>query len=399
MRAGRSVDRRLVPESVVYRAAGFWRAGRCVAAATLWCAVGGLAWGAAAADFQLPLPVDRADPGWTVQCGHVTWEDGCVVLQGGTRLLRRDYRFVDFVLEAEYQVRGAGSTGPVVCYRNTAGSATSALVGPSVRVGPVIAGRRGRRPAEYHGRAADARWHALRLSVIGQRVTVLVDGRHVRSWMARGPREGWFALGAAGTADSAVAWRNVRVSETGFRPLFNARDLTGWVGGGADASLCWTVEDGVLTCTGDRGPWLRSEQQHGDFRLRLEYRVGPGGNSGVYIRVPEDGNHHGPGAGIEVQILDDAADRYRDLQPYQFTGSLYAIVAAIPGSVRPAGQWNTLEIHCEGDVYRVTHNGHCVVCTSAYEYPELGERLRRGWIGLQNHNEPVGFRYLRIGPP
>ena len=54
-----------------------------------------------------------------------------------------------------------------------------------------------------------------------------------------------------------------------------------------------------------KGRGCGAQEQHGDFNLRLEYKLKAGGNSGVYIRVPENGDHHGDGAGIEIQVLDD----------------------------------------------------------------------------------------------
>jgi hypothetical protein len=114
--------------------------------------------------------------------------------------------------------------------------------------------------------------------------------------------------------------------------------------------------------------------------------------------VPEDGNHHGAGAGIEVQILDDAAERYKSLQPYQYTGSLYAIVPADPRVTRPAGEWNTMEIDCRGTAYRVVNNGVVVIQADENTTPELKQRLLEGFLGLQNHSEEVWFRHLRLGP-
>ena len=165
---------------------------------------------------------------------------------------------------------------------------------------------------------------------------------------------------------------------------------------GSDAALCWKVEDELLQCTGAEGPWLRSRNQFGDFELRLEYRVREGGNSGVYVRVPADGNHRDAGAGVEVQILDDSSPRYRDLQPYQFSASLYAIAPAAPRSARPAGTWNSLDIRCCGDRYTISHNGQVVLDVSQRDYPELAQRLTNGFLGLQNHSETVWFRHLRI---
>lgn len=187
----------------------------------------------------------------------------------------------------------------------------------------------------------------------------------------------------------------------GFKPLFNGNDLTGWEGADKDAAACWLVDGGDVVCTGKPGPWLRTIDQYGDFELRLEYKLKEGGNSGIYIRVPKSGQHHsegaGPeGAGIEVQVLDDNAERYKDLKPYQYTGSLYAIVAAEPRVAKPPGEWNTLTVRCEGTKYEVHHNGQQVINSDETAAPELAKRLTKGYLGLQNHNEEVRFRNVRI---
>jgi hypothetical protein len=184
--------------------------------------------------------------------------------------------------------------------------------------------------------------------------------------------------------------------EEGFRPLFNGQDLTGWEGADREASACWLVEGGHLVCTGKPGPWLRSQEEFGDFELRFEYLLKEGGNSGVYIRVPKQGDHHGQGAGIEVQVLDDHAERYKDLKPYQYSGSLYAIVPADPRVAKPAGEWNSMTIRCQGKKYEIHHNGQQVISADEAAAPELAQRLTRGYLGLQNHNEEVRFRNLRI---
>ena len=62
----------------------------------------------------------------------------------------------------------------------------------------------------------------------------------------------------------------------------------------------------MIVCTGQPGTWLRSKDVYDDFNLRFEYKLRPGGNSGIYVRVPADGAHR-EGGGAEIQILDDAA--------------------------------------------------------------------------------------------
>ncbi len=151
-------------------------------------------------------------------------------------------------------------------------------------------------------------------------------------------------------------------------------------------------------CTGKPGTWLRSKRQVADFNLRFEYKLMAGGNSGIYVRVPLDGAHR-EGGGVEVQLLDDADERYRDIEPGQYCGSVYKVAPATVHVARPAGQWNTMEINCRGTSYRVTHNGVVVVDADERTFPELKDRYRQGYLGLQNHSEPVWFRNLRLGPP
>ena len=134
------------------------------------------------------------------------------------------------------------------------------------------------------------------------------------------------------------------------------------------------IEDGMLKCTGEKGPWLRSTEQFADFNVRLEYKLKTGGNSGVYIRVPEDGDHHGDGSGIEVQIIDDTVP---NLKPYQFTGSLYAIVPAVyPTELRNTGAGLAIGI------------GRCGAILSPYL---AGVLLAAGW--------KPSSAYLAFGAP
>jgi hypothetical protein len=186
--------------------------------------------------------------------------------------------------------------------------------------------------------------------------------------------------------------------------LFNGRDLTGWEPVGKRAVADWKVENGCLVCKGTGHTWLRTAGQSADFHLLLEYQVSPGANSGVYVRVGADGNHHrenaaAPPAGFEVQILDDLAPRYRQLKDYQYSASVYDIAAAVPRVSRAAGQWNTLEIDCVGDHVTIRHNGTRVVDASPERYPLLALRKKRGYLGLQSHNGVVRFRDLRISTP
>lgn len=340
--------------------------------------------------------------GWHVTGCEVEVEEGTLVLRSGNGLVRTDHRYGDFVLEWSVKPLAAENWDSGVFFRAPLppeGRPWPRRYQVNLRQGQE--GNVGGLPgATSRGLFRPGEWNQFRLRVVGTTASLEINGQP--AWKTDGIENpaGYIGLQAEVPGGGPFAFKDIYVTELHHRPLFNGQDLTGWEGGGQDAERCWKVEDGVLLCTGEKGPWLRTAEQYGDFNLRLEYLLHDGGNSGVYVRVPEDGDHHGKGAGVEVQILDDNAERYKDrLQPYQFCGSVYKIVAAEPRVSLPAGQWNTLEIECRGTHYRVVHNGTVVVNAGADDAPELAERRVAGFLGLQNHSEEVRFRHLRIGPP
>jgi hypothetical protein len=187
----------------------------------------------------------------------------------------------------------------------------------------------------------------------------------------------------------------------GFVPLFNGKDLTGWkpMGGAPDN---WGVADAMIVCRGTGGGWLGSTREYADFVLRLEYRLPPGGNSGVYLRAPEKG--HISRVGMEIQILDDDAPQYARIDYYQYTGAIYHVQAPNQRAGRPAGQWNPLEIQALGRHLVVVLNGKKIVDADldwhlkdadvAREHPGLARTSGR--IGLQSHTGRLEFRNLWI---
>lgn len=186
--------------------------------------------------------------------------------------------------------------------------------------------------------------------------------------------------------------------EDGYTSLFDGRTLEGWepVGGAPDN---WIVDDGRLVCQGKGGGWLSTKKTYGDFSLKLEYQIGPGGNSGVFIRSPRTGD--AAYTGMEIQILDDNADQYRELKPFQYAGSLYGVVAAERGHIQPPGHWNTLEITAKGRKVTVAQNSVTVVEADLDAHPEAVEAhpgIQRpdGYIGLQSHSDRVEFRNIRV---
>jgi hypothetical protein len=347
----------------------------------------------------------RLFDGKTLQGWHVTGceagaEDGALVIKDGNGFVRTDHRYRDFVLELSWKPRAAEKYDSGIYIR----AALPAEGKPwpdkhqiNLKQGDE-ANLIGFKDARSMGLVTAGAWNRMRLTVVGDTASLEINGKP--AWKTTGIEspEGYVGIQVEVPGGGQFEFKDFNITELGYKSLFNGKDLTGWEGADQDASACWKVEDGTLLCTGAKGPWLRSAEEHGDYNLRLAYQLKEGGNSGVFVRVPKDGKHHGDQSGIEVQVLDDNAERYKTLQPYQYTGSLYAIVPADPRVCRPAGDWNTLEIDCRGTSYLVIHNGVQVIKASAEDHPELAKRLTAGFLGLQNHSEEVRFRDLRIGP-
>ncbi len=251
-------------------------------------------------------------------------------------------------------------------------------------------------------------WNTFHIKMVGERVTVYLNNTLVVNkvimenfWNREIPifPSGQIELQHHG---SDLWFKNIFLREIlpgeGWRPLFNGEDLTGWeqVGG---TQQVWGVEDGLLYTDGGEGGWLSTIEQFGDFELSLEFRVPEGGNSGVFCRTPREGN---PAyAGFEVQILDDYAERYATLEPWQYTGSVYEVAAPARRVTLPAGTWQRMFIRCEGPRVEVTVNGFLVTETDFTEHQDKVDRhpgvaRSEGYIGLQNHGSRLDFRNIQI---
>lgn len=190
----------------------------------------------------------------------------------------------------------------------------------------------------------------------------------------------------------------------GLTPLFPTADrLDGWyVHEGRQQA--WKREQGITSCIGNGGGWLFTDREYSDFVLRLEYRLQPGGNTGIGIRCPVKGNP--TFTGIEVQLLDDDSDKYSDLRPDQYTGSLYyQVPAEQKATLNPPGEWNHCEVTCIGDELTVKINGRQVNRVSLAKPPgttdhsaprSLAQRPPVGHLALQSHSTQVDFRNVVI---
>ena len=194
----------------------------------------------------------------------------------------------------------------------------------------------------------------------------------------------------------------------GWRLLFDGESMEGWRVFGQDGmSEGWAVEDGMIVRVADGARDIITEEEFGDFELQLDWRVEPGGNSGIFIRASEEVDRIFEGA-PEMQVLDDEG-HVDGGNPLTSAGANYALHPAPRGVVKPAGEWNHARIRVDGP--HVTHwlNGQEIVdyelwtdewkarvaASKFAEWPEYGT-FRRGHIGLQDHGDRVYFRNIKV---
>ncbi len=214
----------------------------------------------------------------------------------------------------------------------------------------------------------------------------------------------------------------------GWTLLFDGLTFSGWRGLGYDdvPSRHWVIEDGAIKKipTGDvplqadgqpaAGGDLMTIADFADFELAFDWKISPGGNSGVKYNVSEEmsvgktANH--AALGFEYQVLDDALHADAKNGPHRTAGALYDLVPPGPGKVlKPAGEWNAARI-----VFRGGHGEHWLNGARVVEFdldsPDFKARLaeskyapipgfadrRRGHIVLQDHTDAAWFRNIRI---
>ena len=184
---------------------------------------------------------------------------------------------------------------------------------------------------------------------------------------------------------------NIVTSEDGFESLFNGLDLQGWHMAGPGRFQVIEQERALESEDGMGLLWY-TKKLYGDFILKIDWRAKrKSDNSGVYVRFsnPRTDPLNAVKTGYEIQIDDLALPEGRAEHK---TGAIYGIVPPTTLASKQVGEWNTFEIHALGQIYTVILNEITVI-------PEFsGTRLRRGYIGIQNHDTDshVSFRNIKI---
>lgn len=217
--------------------------------------------------------------------------------------------------------------------------------------------------------------------------------------------------------------------------LFDGTSTEGWRGYNAETMPPgWVIEDKVLTFKDD-GPATEVEYEGGkdiiyaaeqfdNFELQIEWKIPPGGNSGIFYHVKE--GYSGPyEVAPEYQMIDDENyTKFHDicdynkglgydcnLQDWQSTGADYAMYPAPMNArnLKPAGEWNSTRIIFTKEKAEYWLNGKMVVDFVPWSEdweakknsgkwshaPDYG-KFKTGYIGLQDHDSPLWFRNIKI---
>lgn len=344
--------------------------------------------------------------GWTPENGcRASVKDGVIVLDSGDGWLRSDHMYGDFRLHVEWKALKEHDYDAGIFIRTLPGGEPFPKNSYQINLQEGREGNIGNLPgATSAGLIRTGEWNVFDVCVCGDSVELQINGRAAYRAKGLAIARGHVGIQVEVPKGGSYHFRNIQITEIGYRSLFNGRDFTHWEGATGPIEKCWRVESGVLECLGGKGTWLRSPEKYSDFNLRFDYLVPEGGNSGIYVRVPKDGNHHRdndtlPPAGFEVQVLDDAAAKHRDLKDYQYSGGVYDIAGVTRKVSKPAGEWNSMEINCRGQHVTVYHNGVLIVDAPVEKFPALSLRMTEGHLGLQNHGSAVKYRNIRVGPP
>ncbi len=350
--------------------------------------------------------------------------DGVLCFDGKGHSLCTAKDYGDFEMFVDWKIEAGGDSGiylrgsPQVQIWDTA----SRNVGAQVGSGGLYNNKKGPSKPLKMADQPVGQWNTFRIIMIGELVTIylndvlVVENVAMENYWERDKPiypVGQIELQSHG---SQLYFRNVFMREIpreksknkltekekskGFVRLFNGREMTGWTGD----TKGYSAKDGKIVLD----PKLSSGNlytvgEYGDFILRFEFRLTPGANNGLAIRTPLSGN---PAyEAMELQILDNTAPKYKELKPYQFHGSIYGVVPAKRGYLKPIGEWNSEKVIAKGRRIKVILNGVTIVDADIEEAstPKTmdgrdhpGLKRDKGHIGFCGHGDYLEFRNLRI---
>jgi hypothetical protein len=285
------------------------------------------------------------------------------------------------------------------------------------------AGKPGKDPLVLADKPA-GEWNHFRIVMVGSRVSIwlndklVVDHAILENYYDKDratpiPARGPICLQTHG---APIKWRNIFIREIaseeankilsakggdGFASAWDGKTFGGWAGPVEN----YEIVDGSIRCIDKKGGTIYWNQELTDFAARLEFKVPPGGNNGLAIRYPGNGDTAYVGM-TELQVLDDNYEKVRGkIDSRQAHGSAYGMVAAARGYQHPVGEWNFQEVTVQSSTIRVELNGTVILDTDLAKIdpatimggkPHPGTARTSGFFGFAGHSDPVAFRNVGI---
>ena len=350
-------------------------------------------------------------------------KDGLLVFTGHGDNLATTKQYGDFELFVDWKITEKGDAGiylrgtPQVQIWDT----SRVEVGAQVGSGGLYNNQKNERTPLVVADNKIGEWNTFHIIMIGDKVTVYLNGKLVVNnivlenyWDHNLPIfvKEQIELQAHGTY---VAYRNIYLREItsdytialseeekkqGFISLFDGSNLDQWVGN----KTGYLVEEGVIASHPENeGGNLYTKDEFANFEYRFEFQLTPSANNGLGIRAPLEGD--AAYVGMELQILDNEADMYKSLNPYQYHGSVYGVIPSKRGYLKPIGEWNQQEVIANGSKIKVTLNGQVILDGDIKEASKNGTvdhnqhpglLNKTGHIGFLGHGDVVRFRNIRI---
>lgn len=412
--------------------------------------------------------------GWTQIGGSAKYkvEDqtvvGTTVHDTPNSFMTTDKMYDDFILELDYKVDSSMNSGIQIrsnsfpTYQNGRVHGYQIEIDPSDRAwsgGIYDEGRRGwlvpltdNKAAQQAFKQGD--WNHYRIEAIGDTIKTWINDVPASFLIDGKTRSGFIALqvhsiGKDNKAGTEIHWKNINIltdsldkysrkspltpvttknkltineEKNGWELLWDGTSSKGWRGAKLEGfpEKGWVIENGILTVMESDGKEsaaggdIVTEQQFGDFELKVDFRITKGANSGIKYYVDTDLNKgSGSAIGLEFQILDDANHPDAKLGNHEGSrtmSSLYDLIKANPKKpVHPIGSWNTAHIVSkEGHVQhwingmkvlefdRFSDEFKKLVSESKYkDWPNFGV-LETGNILLQDHGNRVSYKNIKI---
>lgn len=353
-------------------------------------------------------------------------KDGLLIFSGHGDNLATEKKYGDFEMYVDWKITEKGDAGiylrgtPQVQIWDTSRREVGAQVGS----GGLYNNQTNASKPLLVADNAVGQWNTFHIIMQGEKVTVFLNGKKTvdnvileNYWDRKMPifLKEQIELQAHGTY---VAYRNLYIKEIpttselvstlsieeakqGFTFLFDGQNLDNWQGN----TTSYQVRDGNIMVVPERGSGgnLYTKEEFSDFELHFEFQLTPGANNGLGIRTPITGD--AAYVGMELQILDNESPKYASLNTYQYHGSVYGVIPAKRGFLKPTGEWNQEVVIAKGTVIKVVLNGETIMegdikkaskdgTMDHNQHPGLLNKS--GYIGFLGHGDVVRFKNIKI---